>query len=218
MSVAPKSTGLRNFIILLVVCLAITLIYGFVIHLSISDDSERGQFGDAFGGLNALFSSFAFAGIVYAILIQREELSLQREELRMSREELAAQNQIISQQLASMQESFKFEQQKEFLAAEPKFVQRGGSGSAGKKEIKFVNKGATVTDVSIDFLGEYSFETIGHPVQIFDETHQGSIIGRNYEGRECPEMTFRISFTNRLGIADSQEFVVRAGEYKLHEI
>jgi len=196
----------------------ITIIYGVVVTLGISDSSERGQFGDAFGGLNALFSSFAFAGIVYAILIQREELALQREELRMSREELAAQNQIISKQLSSMQESFKFEQQKEFLAAEPMFVQRGGSGSASKKEIKFVNKGAPVTDVTIEFLGEYDFETIGHPVQLFDSDHRGAIIGRGYKGTHCPDMKLRIAFTNRLGIKNFHEFLIPEGESRLEPI
>jgi hypothetical protein len=41
--------------------------------------AERGQFGDLFGSVNALFSGLAFAGLIYAILLQRQELSLQRE-------------------------------------------------------------------------------------------------------------------------------------------
>lgn len=49
---------------------------------------ERGQFGDMFGAVNALFSGFAFAGIIVTILLQREELTLQRQELELTREEL----------------------------------------------------------------------------------------------------------------------------------
>ncbi len=41
-----------------------------------------------FGGLNSLFSGFAFARVIYAILIQRQELKLQREELRLQRQEM----------------------------------------------------------------------------------------------------------------------------------
>ncbi|MBE0599481.1 MAG: hypothetical protein IH614_19755 [Desulfuromonadales bacterium] len=54
----------------------------------ISDWPTRGQFGDMFGAVNALFSGLAFAGVVLAIVLQRQELSLQREELKMTREEL----------------------------------------------------------------------------------------------------------------------------------
>lgn len=48
----------------------------------------RGQHGDMFGGLNTLFSGLAFAGLIYTVLLQREELSLQRRELELTREEL----------------------------------------------------------------------------------------------------------------------------------
>lgn len=44
--------------------------------------NARGIFGDMFGAVNALFSGFAFTGIVYAIYLQRKELSLQWQELR----------------------------------------------------------------------------------------------------------------------------------------
>ena len=43
-----------------------------------------------FGSVNALFSGLAFAGLIYAIHLQRKELSLQRAELRLQREEMAA--------------------------------------------------------------------------------------------------------------------------------
>jgi hypothetical protein len=49
---------------------------------------ERGQFGDTYGGLNALFSGLAFALLIYTVILQGQELALQREELRMTREEL----------------------------------------------------------------------------------------------------------------------------------
>ena len=44
---------------------------------------------DLFGALNALFSGLAFTGVIFTILLQREELQLQREELRQTRAELA---------------------------------------------------------------------------------------------------------------------------------
>ena len=43
---------------------------------------DRGTFGDMFGGLNTFFSGLAFAGIVYAILLQREDLIETRKEVK----------------------------------------------------------------------------------------------------------------------------------------
>ena len=42
---------------------------------------DRGTFGDMFGGLNTLFSGFAFAGIIISILIQQKELEQTNKEL-----------------------------------------------------------------------------------------------------------------------------------------
>jgi len=61
---------------------------GLVIYFSLSAWETRGQFGDMFGVVNTLFSGFAFAGVIYAILLQREDLALQREELKLTRQEL----------------------------------------------------------------------------------------------------------------------------------
>lgn len=49
----------------------------------------RGTFGDMFGAVNALFSGLAFAGVIFAIILQRRELELQRRELRLNRQELS---------------------------------------------------------------------------------------------------------------------------------
>lgn len=52
------------------------------------DKESRGTFGDLFGSVNALYSGLAFIGVVYAMLLQKEELKLQREELKETREQL----------------------------------------------------------------------------------------------------------------------------------
>jgi hypothetical protein len=70
--------------------------------LVLKDDPDRGQAGDMFGGLNALFTGLAFAGVIVTILLQREELALQRRELEMTRDELAGarkaqEHQVLSQ-------------------------------------------------------------------------------------------------------------------------
>lgn len=53
-----------------------------------NDKTVGGQTGDTFGAINALFSGLAFAGIIYTILLQGEELKAQREEIQLNREEM----------------------------------------------------------------------------------------------------------------------------------
>jgi len=48
--------------------------------------SNAGTAGDMFGGLTALFSGLAFAGLITTLFMQRQELTYQREELRQTRE------------------------------------------------------------------------------------------------------------------------------------
>lgn len=59
---------------------AVTLMWavsaGLIIY-SFQTWSERGQFGDAFGAVNSLFSGLAFAGVVLALLLQNHALSQQ---------------------------------------------------------------------------------------------------------------------------------------------
>jgi len=42
-----------------------------------------------FGGINAVFAGLAFAGVIYAIKLQSEELAMQRQELKFTRTEIA---------------------------------------------------------------------------------------------------------------------------------
>lgn len=49
---------------------------------------DSGAFGDTFGAVNALFSGLAFVGLIYAILLQKNQLELQREDLKSTQEEL----------------------------------------------------------------------------------------------------------------------------------
>lgn len=65
--------------------------------------AKRGQFGDLFGSVNALFSGLAFAGLIIAVFLQRQELALQREELKLQREEMGlAREQLTAQAAAQM--------------------------------------------------------------------------------------------------------------------
>ena len=68
---------------------------------------QRGQFGDMFGAVNALFAGLAFAGVIGAIILQRNELKLQREELKLTRNEMRGQNeQLMAQDLTLKRQNF----------------------------------------------------------------------------------------------------------------
>ena len=87
---SPKNTETIEWRIPCLITAVVILIWigsGFVLY----KNTERGTFGDMFGAVNALFSGLAFAGVIYAILLQRKELSLQRRELELTRAELKGQ-------------------------------------------------------------------------------------------------------------------------------
>ena len=67
----------------------------FLLNMSliwvVDNPDWRGTFGDQFGAVNALFSGLAFAGLIYAIILQRRDLQLQREDIALTRKEMADQ-------------------------------------------------------------------------------------------------------------------------------
>ncbi len=91
---------LKNILFTLIVFIVIFVVYFLFVRQIYSDMDKRGQFGDMFGALNAMFSGLAFLGIIYTITLQREELGLQRKELELTRQELkrTAEAQELSQQ------------------------------------------------------------------------------------------------------------------------
>src|SRR3989344_970672 len=79
---------MKKIILTVIAFILVFSAYFFVVRNLLPEWAESGQFGDMFGGLNALFSGLAFFGVIYTIFLQREELGLQRKELELTREEL----------------------------------------------------------------------------------------------------------------------------------
>ncbi|MGK0175535.1 MAG: hypothetical protein ACI9AT_001922 [Ulvibacter sp.] len=83
----PKSNiGLLTKMIVLV--LIIWILSTVLIIFGLDNWSDRGTFGDLFGAVNALFSGLAFAGLIYTIVLQKQDLKLQRNEIALNRAEL----------------------------------------------------------------------------------------------------------------------------------
>lgn len=57
--------------------LIVTILYHFLIA-NVILEKWRGVFGDQYGALNTLFSGFAFAGVIVALILQNHEIKLQR--------------------------------------------------------------------------------------------------------------------------------------------
>ena len=79
------------FILGLLVCLAWTRLWVVTTEAYFAGAqppgmSEHGQFGDAFGSLNALFTGLALVGLVYTAVLQRNQLNEQREEIKVQGE------------------------------------------------------------------------------------------------------------------------------------
>lgn len=64
-----------------------------IIYVFIDEWENRGQFGDLFGAVNALFSGLAFAGLVITIMQQRHDLQLQRNAIEQTNKEMQQQTQ-----------------------------------------------------------------------------------------------------------------------------
>ncbi|MEK4367603.1 hypothetical protein [Paenibacillus sp. FSL R5-0473] len=93
---------MKRHIILGLVVAAIIFLWGaswyFIPQWYDKQDLEAGTFGDMFGAVNALFSGLAFAGLIYTIAVQRQELQEQRNSINMQTEELTLQRKAIQMQ------------------------------------------------------------------------------------------------------------------------
>lgn len=75
-----KSLLIKDLLVLFLVLIVVLCIWmGGALwidsHISGSDPiAARGQFGDKFGAVNALFAGFAFAGIIFTIFLQNREI------------------------------------------------------------------------------------------------------------------------------------------------
>jgi hypothetical protein len=80
--------SLKSILLMLACVVGLWVLTPVVFYWLPLDMASRGQAGDLFGSINALFSGLAFAGVVFAILLQRQELALQRQELKEARLEM----------------------------------------------------------------------------------------------------------------------------------
>ncbi|NQU85154.1 MAG: hypothetical protein HQ541_05275 [Mariniphaga sp.] len=83
-----KDESFKPLVVLGIIILVMWLLSFGAVYFTLDSWTDRGTFGDLFGGINSLFSGLALAGIIYTIFLQRKELKLQRLELIETRKEL----------------------------------------------------------------------------------------------------------------------------------
>ncbi|WP_395740198.1 hypothetical protein [Prosthecobacter sp.] len=116
-------------------------------NYNFADQTARGQLGDLFGGVNAIFSGLALAGVVTAVILQSRELELQRKEMEKSREQLVLTRDEMSlqrEQLALQREELQLsrEEFKRMAAANEE------SAKAHTKQLKLQAFGSTIIGFS----------------------------------------------------------------------
>lgn len=89
----------------LLACLGISVLGIWLSYLYVSKQSDvsdmmtaRGVFGDSWGGVNAIISAFAFAGVIVTLFLQNRDLNLQRREMARQREEFEKENETLKYQ------------------------------------------------------------------------------------------------------------------------
>ena len=90
---AEVKVSFKHLIIVMLVIVALWVANGVILfnwNPGAQGAGGYGTFGDMFGAVNALFSGLAFACLIFATLMQREELKLQRKELQLARAEATA--------------------------------------------------------------------------------------------------------------------------------
>lgn len=74
----------------------------YIIYNNIGCWEKRGQFGDLFGAVNALFSGLAFAGLIITIRQQHKDLEYQRQTIEQTNREMQNQTEEFNKQNKTM--------------------------------------------------------------------------------------------------------------------
>ena len=203
---SARKPSIAIFVWLIAVVTSLWALTPVVFHFVGATRADQGLIGDSFGAVNSLFSGLALAGVIYAIVLQRHELQMQREELENSRRELAAQNALISAQLATMQESWSFEKHKATQGARPLIVGKGGSSGPSKKECRFANYGAQITDLEVRVRGVARYNL--HPLKVLERDATGTLT-LEFDGPKS-DVVVGIDFTDGLGHRQTLHFGIAA--------
>lgn len=96
------------FVVFLILVVGTWTATPFVVDHFYQTMPDRGQFGDLFGCVNALFSGLAFAGLIWTIMLQRHDIIMQHKEQ--------------GEQSVALQKQLKIMHQSTYLSALPEMI------------------------------------------------------------------------------------------------
>lgn len=130
----------RHIIYSTLVCLVITVAYGFGVNHLIKDSTQAGVFGDSFGALNTTFAGLGFFLIAYSLFQQKEALLKQSEAIAQTQKTLELQREQVEMQ------SIELKLQREELAATRIELER--SAKANEETTKALENQLKVSNLS----------------------------------------------------------------------
>lgn len=96
---SKQSSTLSKYQVIWTITMFVFVIVAWVANFYLlRNNAEASAIGSLFGATSALFTGLAFAGLIFTILLQKNELTLQRQELSETRQEFAEQNKTLKQQ------------------------------------------------------------------------------------------------------------------------
>jgi hypothetical protein len=141
----------------LLVCVGVSILGIWLSYLFIDSQNfegleggvlnARGVFGDSWGGVNAIISAFAFAGVVVTLYLQNRDLNLQRKELALTRKEMEDQ-------------TVEFEKQNETLRIQRFENTFFNMLSQFQEVVNSLSVTARVNRENVEFVGREVFQTL----------------------------------------------------------
>jgi hypothetical protein len=131
------------------------------------------------------------------------------------RKETSKQNTMMAEQLLIMQQSSKFEIDRQISFVDPIFVDAGGSNAGNTLTRKIINKGATVKNLSI--IPNANFSAKIDPSSTFLNEQTGSIQLGNLSPSLPDKLYFEIHYENSLGHKRSKKFAYMKAHDKIME-
>ena len=124
---------------------------GITVYKLFGDWGSRGLFGDMFGSVNALLSALAFAAIVSALLLQKEDVDLTRQEIRRASDAHEQSAKLLASQQVLMQEQFSFVRRQQLAAAQAFFCQEIPKRGDTRSEVRIQNIGNRAVQIRLEW-------------------------------------------------------------------
>ena len=190
----------RVVLAIVAIILLLEIASTWAIMFALNTWPDRASFGSMFGAISSLFSGMALAGVVYAILLQRQELALQREELQLTRRELqrsaTAQEEsakLVESQLHAMIASNVRQEASERARVLPRWKVRNSSTTGDRIDFEIENYGLTIVDLEVRHIQQANFSN-----QRASIVEAGGVF-RTIVETGAPQFSFEIVFTDMHG-------------------